>query len=125
MLKTYTALALFITLLLISACAHPDQPPLTQAQHLLDRGEQVYLEYCAECHQRDGSGWMPLYPKFAGNPIITLHDPEPIIVTVLYGQGSMPAFRTRLPTDDLAAVLTYIRNAWGNSASPISPRQLH
>ncbi len=53
----------------------------------------IYLEFCAECHQTDGTGVDKLYPKLAGNPIVTLHDPSPLIDTVKYGQGSMMAFR--------------------------------
>ncbi len=109
--------------LTLAACAHPEQPP--NPGELIRDGERTYVEYCADCHQRDGSGWMPLYPRFTGNPLIMLHDPEPLIVTVVYGQGSMPSFQNRLSTYEIAAVLTYIRNAWGNSASPVSPRQIH
>jgi mono/diheme cytochrome c family protein len=117
-------LAAILAALLLSACwEHPEQPP--NPDTLMVHGERLYLEYCAECHQRNGSGWKPLYPNFAGNPLITLHDPEPIIVIVLYGQGSMPAFGTKLTTDDVSAILTYIRNSWGNEASPVSPRQIN
>jgi mono/diheme cytochrome c family protein len=110
---------------LVCSCAgtHPELPP--NPQQLISGGETVYLHYCSECHQRDGNGWMPLYPRFAGNPIIILNDPSPIIETVMYGQGSMPAFRDRLNSDQLAAVLSYIRNAWGNSAPAVSPKQIH
>lgn len=85
-------------------------------------GESIYWEYCAECHQRDGGGWSTIYPNLAGNPIVTLHDPEPIITIVLNGQGSMPNFRNRLTSVEIAAVLTYIRNTWGNEAPSVSAR---
>ena len=107
----------------LSACnSHTEQPH--NPEELIQYGQQVYVEYCAECHQMDGSGWSTLYPRLAGNPIVTLHDPERIIVVVTYGQGSMTGFRDRLTTDDIAAVLSYIRNAWGNHATAISPRQI-
>ena len=61
-------------------------------------------------------GWSTLYPRLAGNPIVTLHDPSPVIETVTYGQGSMMAFKDKLSGDNIAAVLSYIRNAWGNEA---------
>jgi mono/diheme cytochrome c family protein len=111
--------------LFLCACTgtHTEQPP--NPDMLISAGEGVYVEYCAECHQRDGSGWSNLYPRFAGNPIVTLHDPEPIIVTVLYGQGAMPAFNDKLTNDDIAAVLSYIRNSWGNHAPAVAPRQVH
>jgi mono/diheme cytochrome c family protein len=102
---------------------HPENPPFPE--YWINRGKTVYLEQCAECHQVDGGGWSHLYPKLAGNPLVTLADAEPVINTVLYGQGSMMSFQHKIPGDDIAAVLSYIRNAWGNSASPVSPRQVH
>jgi alcohol dehydrogenase (quinone), cytochrome c subunit len=66
-----------------------------------------------------------LYPRLAGNPIVTLHDPEPIIDTVVYGQGGMTNFRDKLNNEQIAAVLTYIRNSWGNQAPAVSHRQIH
>ncbi len=111
--------------LLLAACGtiHPEIPP--NGQQLISRGKQVYLEQCATCHQVDGSGSAQRYPRLAGNPIVTLHDPAPIIETVLYGQGSMMAFRQKISGDDVAAVLSYVRQAWGNDAPPVSPRQVH
>jgi mono/diheme cytochrome c family protein len=94
-------------------------------QKLMSEGHQLYVEYCAECHQTDGSGWSTLYPRLAGNPIVTLHDPEQIILTVTYGQGSMMPFQEKLDSQQIAAILTYIRNSWGNQASPVDPRQVH
>ena len=61
----------------------------------------------------------------AGNPIVTLHDPEPIIDTVAYGQGSMMGFHDKLTSQEIAAILSYIRNAWGNQAPAVSFRQIH
>jgi mono/diheme cytochrome c family protein len=111
---------------LISACtAHSERPDPSQAQVLIEEGKTLYLEQCAECHQVDGSGWSTLYPRLAGNPIVTLHDPAPIIETVTYGQGSMMSFQYKLRVDEIAAVLSYIRNAWGNHAPPVSPHQIH
>jgi mono/diheme cytochrome c family protein len=123
--KTQRLIVTIVVLaLLLSACGtHPEQPP--NPQQLISHGETIYWEYCSECHQKDGQGWSTLYPRLAGNPIVTLHDPEPLIKTVLFGQGSMPPFQDRLNPDDLAAVLSYIRNAWGNQALPISARQIH
>jgi alcohol dehydrogenase (quinone), cytochrome c subunit len=95
------------------------------ADKLMSEGGTLYAEYCAECHQLDGSGWSTLYPRLAGNPIVTLHDPERIILTVTYGQGSMMSFQERLDSHKIAAILTYIRNAWGNHASPVDIRQVH
>ena len=115
--------ALLILILLAACTTHIERPPNTG--QLMDEGKRIYLEYCAECHQTDGQGWSTLYPNLAGNPIVTLHDPQPIIETVKYGQGSMMPFRSKLTGHQIAAVLTYIRNSWGNSAAAVSWRQIH
>jgi mono/diheme cytochrome c family protein len=114
---------LLIVGLMLAACAHPEQPP--NGEEVIRQGEQIYVEFCAQCHQPDGSGYSTLFPRLAGNPIVTLHDPEPIILTVLYGQGSMPSFQNKLSSDQIANVLSYIRNSWGNKAAPVSFRQIH
>ena len=121
--KHLLAGALLILILLAACSTHLERPPNTG--QLMDEGKRIYLEYCAECHQTDGQGWSTLYPNLAGNPIVTLHDPEPIIETVKYGQGSMMPFREKLTGHQIAAVLTYIRNSWGNSAAAVSWRQIH
>jgi mono/diheme cytochrome c family protein len=92
---------------------------------VISSGQRLYVEFCAECHQTDGTGWSDLYPRLAGNPIVTLHDPEPIIDTVTYGQGSMMGFHDKLTSQEIAAILSYIRNAWGNHAPAVSFRQIH
>lgn len=110
----------------LAACnAHTERPTPPRAQALYDRGQQLYLEFCAECHQVDGTGWSTLYPRLAGNPIVTLPDAVPIIDTVVNGQGSMMSFTEKITSEDLAAVLTYIRNAWGNHAPAVTQRQIH
>ncbi len=110
--------------LVLAACTvHTELPP--NPDQLMKEGGRLYIEYCAECHQTDGSGWSNLYPRLAGNPMVTLHEPQPIIETVTYGQGSMPAFSEKITSDEIAAILTYIRNSWGNKADPVSPHQVH
>ncbi len=111
--------------LLLAACvdSHTELPP--DPQQLIDQGQVLYWQNCSECHQIDGQGWLPLYPRLAGNPIVTLNDPSPIIATVLHGQGSMPPFRDTLSSNEIAAILSYIRNAWGNHANAVNPRQIH
>ncbi len=124
MIRRCLGLTLLLGGWLLAACnAHTEVP--VNGEGLIGHGEILYLEHCAECHQVDGQGWSTLYPRLAGNPIVTLHDPEPIIVTVTYGQGSMPSFQKRLTTQEIAAILSYIRNAWGNQAAPVSSRQIH
>jgi mono/diheme cytochrome c family protein len=120
----YVLLVTILISLILSGCnTHTERPP--EPQKVIHSGEMLYVEFCAECHQTDGQGWSDLYPRLAGNPIVTLHDPEPIINTVNYGQGSMMAFHDRLTSQEIAAILSYIRNAWGNKAPAVSFRQIH
>jgi alcohol dehydrogenase (quinone), cytochrome c subunit len=124
MRKSYVGLALLLIGVILVACnSHTERPP--EPQKVIHSGQRLYVEFCAECHQTDGMGWSDLYPRLAGNPIVTLHDPEPIIDTVAYGQGSMMAFHDRLTSQEIAAILSYIRNSWGNHAPAVSFRQIH
>jgi mono/diheme cytochrome c family protein len=116
-------MVLLIGLILTACNTHTERPP--EPDKVIHSGKQLYLEFCAECHQVDGTGWSDLYPRLAGNPIVTLHDPEPIIDTVTYGQGSMMGFHDKLTSEKIAAILSYIRNAWGNHAPAVSFRQIH
>ncbi|MBB3140721.1 cytochrome c oxidase subunit II [Halomonas organivorans] len=82
---------------------------------LMERGEQVYGTICASCHQPDGGGSPPTFPALAGNQAL-MDDRERHIETVINGVSGapMPAFRNTLDPVEIAAVITYERNAWGN-----------
>jgi mono/diheme cytochrome c family protein len=113
------AAALLATLGLgLAACTPSDDD-----EAALSRGRQHYLSTCSSCHQPDGEGYDDVYPNLAGNPIVRLEDPDPVIEIVLHGRGGMPGFRSQ-PTDHLAEIVTYIRHAWGNGASPVTPAQM-
>lgn len=115
---------LFI-MLLLTACAGEtfDTSFIHQPDDLISKGENIYLENCSRCHNLDGGGLSRIFPNLAGNPLVTLHDPIPVIETVLNGQGSMPGFKNSLTAEELAAVISYIRNTWGNEASVVFPKQ--
>jgi mono/diheme cytochrome c family protein len=87
-------------------------------------GQVVYTENCSSCHQVDGRGYDDIYPNLAGNPIVRLEDPGPVIDIVTRGRGSMPSFAEQLPNDKLAAVITYVRAAWSNDAPGVSPAEV-
>lgn len=87
---------------------------------LMKRGEQAYNTTCAICHKADGLGMPPTFPAMKGSKIAT----GPIaahINIVLNGKAgtSMQAFGSQLSDDDLAAVITYERNAWGNNTGDV------
>lgn len=93
---------------------------------LMTQGEQVYLSTCAACHQATGAGIPPAFPALKGSPV-ALGEVGTHIDIVLNGKPgtAMQAFRDQLSAADLAAVITYERNAWGNSTGDaVSPAQI-
>ena len=109
------------------------QPPTGGAD--LTRGKTVYENICGLCHGNDGMGKPGQAPPFAGsewalgNPLHMIRIPLAGLAGPLQVKGqqfnlSMPAMGAALPDDDLAAVLTYIRQSWGNKASAITPEQV-
>lgn len=93
---------------------------------LMERGEQVYNSVCASCHQQDGSGSEPTFPALAGNEQL-LSDVEFHIDVVLNGVPGTPmaAYRNNMNPVELAAVITYERNAWGNdTGDAVQPSEI-
>ena len=63
----YISWGVILAAFILSACnSHTERPP--NPQQLYDQGQQVYLEFCAECHQVDGTGWSTLYPLTGWQP---------------------------------------------------------
>jgi len=84
------------------------------ADILTASGEEVYNTNCAGCHQANGQGIPGTFPPIKGSPVATGEKSKHIDV-VLNGKGEMmPAFGGILEADELAAVITYQRNAFGN-----------
>jgi cytochrome c oxidase subunit 2 len=82
---------------------------------LLAKGEQVYGKTCAACHQANGQGIPGVFPSIVGSPIAT-GPIENHIDIVLNGKPgtAMQAFAEQLSESEIAAVITYQRNAWDN-----------
>ena len=101
----------------------------------LARGKAVYETICALCHNNDGMGKPNQAPAFVGSEWV-LGSPNRMIRIPLVGLAgsvkvngqewnlAMPNMGAALSDDDLAAVLTYIRQSWGNKASIITPDQV-
>lgn len=87
---------------------------------LMVKGEQVYQKNCAACHQPGGQGIPPMFPALKGGVITTQQQDEHIKI-VLDGRAgtAMQAYAAQLSAVDLAAVITYERNAWGNDTGDI------
>ena len=103
------------------------------------RGKRLYLEdgYCGSCHQKDGGGLEGIYPPL-DSTIWVQGDPDNLIKVTLHGlygpmivqgkqypgQVPMTAFKNILSDDEIADVLTYVRNTFGNEESPVTPDQV-
>jgi cytochrome c oxidase subunit 2 len=93
---------------------------------LVERGEEVYGTYCVACHQANGQGIPPAFPALAGG-VLTTGPIEGHIDRVLHGKPgtAMQAFGAQLNDVDLAAVITYERNAFGNAMGDlVQPAQI-
>jgi mono/diheme cytochrome c family protein len=95
-------------------------------------GAQIYADECSGCHTSTGKGIASLFPALNGAAVVQQTDPTTLLHVVLRGALSvgtdraptapaMPAFAWVLKDDQIAAVVTYIRNAWGNAAPAVSP----
>jgi mono/diheme cytochrome c family protein len=108
--------------------ARADTPTAAQLQ----RGASIYETRCAACHGDDGQGRERAYVPLAGSRAVQRDPPANLVQVVLGGAFpastagnprpfGMPPFATELSDEDVASVLSYIRNAWGNRAAPVQP----
>jgi mono/diheme cytochrome c family protein len=115
-----------------------EAPPTSQARlvdpAVMELGRKTYEKQCAMCHGSEGKGQAPQYPPLAGNQSITMSSPVNSIRMVLNGgyppgtkknprPHGMPPFSHILGDEAVAAVVTYIRVAWDNSGTPVTPAQ--
>jgi cytochrome c oxidase subunit 2 len=93
---------------------------------LVARGEQVYASTCVACHAPAGQGTPAMKaPALAKNKLVTGAESAPIDV-VLNGRPNtaMQAFKGQLSDTEIAAVITYARNSWGNKGSDVQPAEV-
>jgi mono/diheme cytochrome c family protein len=108
--------------------------PVAVEMSLFDRGARVYRNQCAQCHQSDGLGVAGVWPPLDGSSWVTEHPQVlarilinglngPIVVKGNTYNGVMPAFGStglELSDKNIAGVMTYIRQEWGNAASDVT-----
>ncbi len=114
--------------------APTDGQPVVAAVDPLVLGQRLYSQQCAICHTPTGGGMPGIYPSLAGSGRV-LGDPEKLARIVLHGfkgpiegktysGGVMPSFGPgggyNWGDDRIAAVLTYVRQQWGNDAGPVA-----
>jgi mono/diheme cytochrome c family protein len=114
-----------------------DQPVANAAEEagdvdagVMKQGSAIYADQCSACHAADGSGVDGLFPMLKGSTLVQSTDPASILHVLLRGARSaatdpaptapaMPSFGWMLNDDQVAAVATFVRNAWGNRAPPV------
>jgi cytochrome c oxidase subunit 2 len=95
-------------------------------KELMDKGEGVYNSICAACHQPGGVGMPPTFPALKGSKIATGPVADHVNIVFNGKNGTaMQAFKNQLSDVELASVITYERNAFGNSTgTSVQPAQV-
>ena len=103
-----------------TAAADDPNKAWTQAE-LMTKGAAVYAANCVACHQANGRGVPGAFPALDGSKLVT-GPADPQLALVLNGKTgtAMPAWK-QLSDTDIAAVVTYTRNSWGNKAGDVLP----
>ncbi|MGZ5001324.1 MAG: c-type cytochrome, partial [Methylomonas sp.] len=105
------------------------------AESVMKLGAKLYDKHCSGCHQPDGKGHPPAYAPLAGNRALTMHSAVNPIRMVLNGgyppstSGNprpfgMPPYGYLLNDTEVAAVVSYMRNSWGNHADLVAPAEV-
>jgi len=116
----------------------PHQPAaqaIVTTDPAMKAGQAIYVDNCSACHGGAGAGVAKLFPPLKDSAIVQSSDPTTLGRVVLHGTQnvatetaptgpSMPAFGWKLTDPQAAAVLTYIRNSWGNAAPAVTARQV-
>lgn len=98
-------------------------------------GRDLYADNCTACHMGSGEGQPGIFPALKGSAVAQSPDPATAIHLVLSGSQAastasnpnrfgMPPFAGKFSDDDVAALLTYVRGAWGNRAGAVSDSQV-
>jgi mono/diheme cytochrome c family protein len=110
-----------------------DSPaPLKADDPVMVAGQAIYRDQCAACHQIDGKGVPQLFPSLAESSGVRSRDATTLIRILLRGARSvgtepeptapgMPSFGRQLNDEQIAAVASYVRNAWGRPAAAVAP----
>jgi mono/diheme cytochrome c family protein len=124
------AIAVYLKDLPVQNLAEPPAPDQT----VMKNGAQIYADECSGCHGTEGKGQAGLFPALSNSAAVQQIDPTSLLRVVLRGARNvattsaptapaMPAFSWVLKDDHVAAVLTYIRNSWGNAAPAVSANE--
>lgn len=103
-----------------AAAAAASMSKTLSLEELTSQGEQIYIARCAACHQPNGAGLPGVFPSLIGSPIIKgpVNDHLNIVLNGKPGTA-MQAFAKQLSAQEIAAVITFERNAWGNNSGDV------
>ena len=107
------------------------QQPVGASDPVMQAGGAIYVDECSACHTANGNGVSRLLPALKGSAAVQQAKPDSLLHVVLGGTravasegaptgAAMPAFGWKLTDEQVAAVTTYIRNAWGNAAPAVT-----
>jgi mono/diheme cytochrome c family protein len=107
-----------------------------EKNRLFPLGQKIYDAQCAICHSAKGQGKLPDFPPLANNQSIQMTssvNPIRMVLNGGYAPGTMknpkpygmPPFAQSLSDEEVAAVVTYIRTAWGNHGAPVSGQDVN
>ncbi len=110
--------------------------PLAMADARMKAGAAIYADACSACHASNGKGVPNLFPSLAESANVRSRDATTLIRIVLRGAASaatkaeptapaMPSFAWQMNDQEIADVLTYIRNRWGMAAPAVAPDKIH
>jgi len=108
------------------ASAAADDPSRAwDVKELAARGEKVFAANCAACHQASGKGVPNAFPALDGSKVVNGPKADQIALVLLGKPGTAMASFAQLSDTDLAAVVTYTRNAWSNrSGEAVQPSEV-
>lgn len=98
----------------------PSGAPMTRAE-LMSLGKEKYNSLCAACHQADGKGIPPMYPALKNSSVAVGHPTSRHIDIILKGitGSAMQSYQDELTNEEIAAIITYERNAWENNSNEL------
>ena len=121
-----------------SPVAHEVESPAASGAGLPKRevrGDAVYAGVCQACHQATGLGTPGQYPPLAGSEWVLQDAATPARIVLMGLEGDitvrgwrfnnkMPQFHDKLSSDEIAAVLTFVRSSWGNRAAAVTAAEV-
>lgn len=110
--------------------------PIRVNSDVMELGQRVYQNQCAQCHGEKGEGGGEAYPALAGHRTVTMNSSANLLRVIISGgfppttpgnprPFGMPPLGQSLTDAEIAAVASYVRSAWGNSAPAVQPLDVH